>query len=404
MNVEPVSVASAPTVLGPRVVARTEGDEFPFPRSPEVGILQCCARGQFAEHQREELRLLLREPIEWADLFETAQQHGMLPLLYWYLNAAGRDAVPDEPWAELEGEFMESAGNALRMAAELVRLLRLLQEHDIPAIPYKGPALAAQLYGNIALRQVRDLDILVHPRDLQRARNLLLHGGYRSLDPAFAAPNSFVFKSQYQHRCARVGDQLLVELHWQIAPPTISDPLGIDELWAGRQQVSIGADRVTALGDEDLLLVLCIHGSKHRWKRLEWICGVAELVRTRTTIDWDRVLVRAAQRGDTRMLLFGLRLANQLLEVPLPVSVLHSVNRDPRVDALVIEVCSHLASDVSGGELWESGRLSRLRLSRFQLACQQGTKRKARYVRYWLRAQVVHGLRRFSPTLFDRLR
>jgi hypothetical protein len=61
-----------------------------------------------------------------------------------------------------------------------------------------------------------------------------------------------------------------------------------------------------------------VHGSKHHWERLAWICDVAELVKTRTDLNWSVLLKRAAATENDRMLFLGLSLANRLLDAPLP--------------------------------------------------------------------------------------
>src|SRR3712207_8653927 len=44
------------------------------------------------------------------------------------------------------------------------------------------------------------------------------------------------------------------------------------------------------------LLILCVHGTKHIWGRLSWICDVAELLRTQPDMDWEYVLDRKSTR------------------------------------------------------------------------------------------------------------
>ena len=78
---------------------------------------------------------------------------------------------------------------------------------------------------------------------------------------------------------------------------------------------------VKCLSTEDLLLSLCVHGSKHLWERLAWICDVAELVKTRTDLNWSTLLQHAAATKNDRMLFLGLCLANRLLDAPLPSHV-----------------------------------------------------------------------------------
>jgi hypothetical protein len=67
---------------------------------------------------------------------------------------------------------------------------------------------------------------------------------------------------------------------------------------------------------EDLLLMLCVHGSRHCWDKLEHLAGVAELARG--TLDWPAVWRRADAMHCRRMVAFALLLAHALFEAPLP--------------------------------------------------------------------------------------
>ena len=69
------------------------------------------------------------------------------------------------------------------MTRELTRISALLENNGVCVIPWKGPILAAAAYGDVALRQFGDLDILVREQDAMRAKDLLLASGYRPLYP-----------------------------------------------------------------------------------------------------------------------------------------------------------------------------------------------------------------------------
>ena len=49
----------------------------------------------------------------------------------------------------------------LSLASELAELLELFERSGVNAMPFKGPAWTKALYGNLANRQIRDLDIFV---------------------------------------------------------------------------------------------------------------------------------------------------------------------------------------------------------------------------------------------------
>ena len=84
--------------------------------------------------------------------------------------------------------------------------------------------------------------------------------------------------------------------------------------------IDLNGTEVKTLSAADLLFSLCVHGSRHLWERLGWICDIAELL-ARHTFDWPTLLKRAAQADSDRMFLLGLYLAERLLEAPLPAEV-----------------------------------------------------------------------------------
>src|SRR2546426_10956064 len=102
----------------------------------------------------------------------------------------------------------------LCLTGDLLSLLELFEARGIPAVPFKGPVLAVQAYGDVALREFRDLDILVTHRDITRARELLLARGFSAeSDPPWN-----------WHQRLRRDDGLIVELHSEFAPPEFPYP------------------------------------------------------------------------------------------------------------------------------------------------------------------------------------
>lgn len=87
-----------------------------------------------------------------------------------------------------------------------------------------------------------------------------------------------------------------------------------------------------------MLLILCIQRAKHLWERLDWICDIATLVRTRPGINWEQVIEQASRLGCERILALGLYLAKKLLQAELPEAVWQRVQTDPMVEAIAAQV------------------------------------------------------------------
>ena len=128
---------------------------------PEIELLLCCARRSLDNGRVERIGALIRGGMDWAYLLRQAELHAVMPLLCWHLTRNCPDAIPRPILEQLRDYFHSNARSNLLLTEELLSLLDLLATHGVRAIPFKGPALAASVYGNIALRQFCDLDLNV---------------------------------------------------------------------------------------------------------------------------------------------------------------------------------------------------------------------------------------------------
>lgn len=281
---------------------------------------------------------LLKQPINWEYLLDMAFRHALVPLLYRQLKRAGSKSVPEPTMARLQDEFAANAVRNMLLTRELGRILEVCEERGIPVIPYKGPALAIQFYGDAALRQFSDLDLLVHERDADRAAQTLLSIGYRS----HYQTNRKALANYVQLLCeqgfVREGGGVYVEIHWAIAPKYMSSYLDAEVFWGRADKITIEGRPALALSIEDLLLTLSVHAGKHQWERLAWVCDLNETISKAASVRWEQLIEESQRTKTRRMLYLGLYLANDLLGTPLPVAILDGARAEPSVQSLANEV------------------------------------------------------------------
>src|SRR5260370_41435139 len=99
-------------------------------------------------------------------------------------------------------------------------------------------------------------------------------------------------------------------------------------MWPRRRVVTLMGQPLVAPGAEDLLLILCMHGAKHLWKNLGWICDVAQLLGVQPHLDWEQVRREARRLRSERLLRLGVYLAERVLQAPLPADVARECRRD----------------------------------------------------------------------------
>jgi len=258
--------------------------------------------------------------------------------------------VPDDVRRQLAQQSRSIARRNIGLTRELVRLLAVLEQHRIPAIPFKGPALAATLYGDLSLRQFSDLDILVPPEQLERAQSLLRQAGYQPA-PGLDGPHQREYRrALHNHHLQMVRANLpvTVELHWLVAAKRFFDAADDPGWWHNLAGIHLAGTPARSFGPQDLLLLLCMHGSKHGWDRLSMVCDVAELLRRQEEANGAALLARAAELRLTRLALLGLALAHTLLDAPLSPAIADAIERDAAARRLADQTLAQLAADPFG--------------------------------------------------------
>ena len=303
-----------------------------YPSSPELELLLCCARVRPNTAQTQRLAVLLAGPIDWDIAVALASQHGLVPLIHRHLDKLGSGSVPQSVLAVLRAQTHEHAWRNLLLTKELLRILESFESHRIPALPFKGPTLAAVLYGDVSLRPFIDLDILVRPEDVLRAADVLRDRGYLPQQTLTTSQEYFHRRWYNERGFLHPEHKFSVEIQWDIAPKYFSAAIP-ETVWMSARSLPLANQVVKALSEEDLLLLLCVHGTKHLWSKLRWIVDVAELT-DMGDIDWARVVQCARERGCLRMVLIALALARELLEAALPDAVLEHVSADPTIPGL----------------------------------------------------------------------
>lgn len=344
---------------------------------PEVELLLCCARARVDAARAARIRELVVGDLDWEYLLRLAARHGLQPLLYWQLNDVCAPDVPGAHLQRLRAAFQRISAFNIFLTSELQKLLSLFAAQGIAAMPYKGPALAVEIYDNIALRQFSDLDILVRPADVPRARDILLHEGYEPLPALTVAQQAVLLRMQCNLPFTRERKRLVVELHWAVSARHFARPFAPDDIWTRSSTGKLNGTDINCPAIEDLLLALCVHGSKHLWERLAWVCDIAGLIEKHQDIKWTILLTQARATGSERMLLLGLCLAADLLDAELPDEARQSLHADPEITALAADVMRDLFTP----ELTPSGLAGYFR---FQLKARRRFRDKVNYLRFIL--------------------
>ncbi|MDM5272540.1 nucleotidyltransferase family protein [Sulfurovum sp. zt1-1] len=264
------------------------------------------------------------------NLITLAYSQGILPLVYKTLKKLfEEDLFHDEETLSLfKQHYMSIAQKNMLMSAELLRIMKLLEDSGIEALAFKGPTLAQQAYGDITMRRFGDLDILVGENEVFSTGKILSAHGYMPVSPIKILQNKTCLKVMNDLAFYDRSKGVFIEMHWRLFREKIGQHLDFSQISGTNCTVTINGHSIPTLSPEMQLVYLSLHGSKHAWERLEWICDIDRLLRVQTNIDWDKSFNIAKEMDTYTTLYLGLNLCYELLGTPLPKTIMPIIHTE----------------------------------------------------------------------------
>jgi hypothetical protein len=312
-------------------------------------------------------------PEEWQKILEQATALGVSPLLFDALRQGqAAHTAPADVMQTLGRDYAAVAIYNLRLYQGLHAILQALREHQIDVIVLKGAYLAQVVYGNVALRPMGDVDILVRPEALDRVAELL-----DGLDYVPALKSTVGNEPQSHDLFIHPAGIPDLEVHWTLVNPVAPYRIDLDGLWARASASTVAGVPVQVLSPVDTILHLCIHTSYQHVFHHYSLRGLCDLQRCLEwygdQVDWRELCSRSAAWRANRSVYLALRLAGDLLGAAVPAHALEKLRPNAFDDRLLDWAAHRVLGKVDDTQGPWSGNLGRWRLStrlgeRFALA------------------------------------
>ena len=297
---------------------------------PDQSAVECflhaCLISRWSPEKLNTAAEACRAPrFDWDAVRNLAHEERVAPLLY--LAVRDVSIVPEALLQDLHGAYFNTAlENTLRLE-EFSSIATYLTDRSVPIMALKGLSLLEPIYGNLALRPMVDLDILVHRSDVQNALILLEDLGYEPIGPELAPEATLAFENELLLRKID-GIEWHVELHWSLFDsPYYQRVIPEHDVWNAMQVAAINGRACNILSTEHQVLHLSGHLMLHHGgDGLLWWNDIAELLHHKgKSLDWDRLVDLAGAydlRLSTKAVLF---LLSGEWGVPIPFDTLEEL-------------------------------------------------------------------------------
>jgi len=231
--------------------------------SPEDKILLSVVKLHLSAEETIALNALLPEVKDWNLTVDLLIQHGSAPLMYSKLNKlSNSNCIAAELQSKLQQAYYKTLSRSMVLYQNFVEVLQALDKVNVHPIILKGAHLSETLYGDIALRQFSDLDILIPDDSGEKCLKVLRSMGYKARE-ANALSNFVANHSDFVHYSPMEKGEITVELHIKLHTRSNHYQLSIPDIWLRATYNIINKQKVKVLCTEDLLMHLCVHADKH---------------------------------------------------------------------------------------------------------------------------------------------
>jgi len=346
---------------------------MPTEKPPALELLLACARAHPGPEDERAIRQLLDDGVDWTLFTRKAMDHGLAGLAGHTLSRLAPDAMPDDIRSAFQTYIAQTRKRNQLLLDELANLIALLAKGGVETIPFKGPVLTKQAFGDLGLRGFRDLDFLIRDRDMPQAIKILCDLGYERAGKL--TPNQFdlVHRLQGQEIMFK-RDVAAIEPHMRLTSMKMALDIDYGGLWRRARPEDIFGRTMLTFAPEDTLLILAIHGGKELWWDIKWACDIADFIVSHPALDWDEIVRRAEAQGCRRMLLVATSLARQYLGAKVPDALAAAEKNDPVVAQIVGRIAARWEAEDPGGPP------SNKTLSMDRLLLHDGLVRRASYI------------------------
>lgn len=259
--------------------------------------------------------------INGEELFNLALQQNVSSFLYPTINKCSKELNLDNQimrrWQEAT---LYMATRQISMINEIRTILDLFETNGISTISLKGLVLK-QLYPQPELRNMGDIDLLIHEEDIQKSIELLGKHGYQ--------PNSKDLNTpRFMHIVMQKIGTFPVELHKTLLDPKIMknkvDQIWLDHIWHNKRFVKMQGLHFNALSIEDELINLVVHLARHVMEagaQLRQLCDFALFYKFyRKILDFEYIEIVIQSMDLYKFYLNLLSTCHLYLKLPIPPS------------------------------------------------------------------------------------
>ena len=283
-------------------------------------------------------------PEQWDTFAEAADRHRLSSLAYAKIKASDMaGTIPETVLQKLRQKYLATAYCNTVFYHQLNDLVEHLSRHKIPVMLLKGAHLAEFLYGDIALRPMSDIDIMVKEDHLSETVRVAMDAGFHFFVDRIperekkGSDYDYGVMPDFKHFQVLIHPETkcLLEIHVSVVSRNCPIEVPVADLWAHARSENFYGNTVFVLSPEDLIIHLCLHAAyDHLFEfGISALYDIAVAIKCcKGNLDWDLMLDHSNGWGTNRCLWLTLYLTRKWLKTDIPDIVFKDFTVDIKIE------------------------------------------------------------------------
>jgi len=288
----------------------------------EQQLLLLACRSTLSAGRIQQLTEIIPFITDWEKVAEMIRLNGVSAIFFHSISQAGlKQHIPEPIRSILQPSYYANITRNTWVERELLRILSYLKDLDIPVVPLKGILLGKFIFGDTALRQSNDIDLLVDRKHGQFVFDSIKTQGYFRTGVAHDHWHEEHWEDFAKHFPALNNGKINLEIHQSLFPSCPELENIMNEVWLKVRTDKFNGLNVNTLAYEHQLLFLSYHLDTHvdiGQFQLRLYLDLAEiLTKFNNEIDWIYLLKIGKQAQLLEKLLINLHLVSVFYEIKL---------------------------------------------------------------------------------------
>jgi len=227
-------------------------------------LLACCGSEKWSFNE-------LLPTINFDLFMQLLKRHRLIPTLYKFISA-NPNILPNDINKKINLLQQRITKRSLSQLSELIKIRNHFDKLNIAWFTLKGPILAQQLYGNIAYRDYRDIDIFIEEEKLLFTLDVLLKHDYDTKNKLLAKD---LVKVNHNIELINTKTKNKIELHWKLFANEYL--FSFEDVNKIKENYLFDNNAIPTVNIPSHYGYIFIHSALHQWNEIQWLLDCKEI-------------------------------------------------------------------------------------------------------------------------------